>query len=43
MAQTNLDFSEKEEEKITKLKLKWKLSKPDAIRKIVREYEEEKK
>lgn len=40
MAQTNLSFDDSEEKKISKYKEKWKISKPEVIRKIIREFEE---
>jgi len=43
MAQTNLYFNEEEEKKISYYKNKWKLSKPDTIRKIINQYNEDEK
>ena len=42
MAQTNLNFNNQEEEIISKYKEEWNLSKPDAIRKIIRQFEDKK-
>ena len=40
MSQTNLFLREKQEEKVTKLKEKWKMNKHDTILKIIEEFKE---
>lgn len=44
MAQNNIYLDEKEEDKVKKLQEEWKInSKQETIKKIIREFEEEKK
>ncbi len=40
MALTNLNFNDSEEEIISKYKEEWKISKPDAIKKIIRQFDD---